>query len=229
MPRSAVPTQPSHAMLASSWQELARRAEETKSDKGEVLIFAVELPLSAAASQGVTRRSTAALSDVVWTMVLRALGEQRMLETLVDTLTPALEIPPPAVLLQARRNAEERVNFLRDVGALTAVQVATLAGSEAGNRSATATRWRKEGRILAVDHEDTLYYPAFQFGDDGRPLPVIREILHVLNETLEGWELALWFTTRTEALDGACPVDLLLDAPDAVIRAARTELASVSG
>lgn len=48
------------------------------------------------------------------------------------------------------------------------------------NLSQTAYRWRREGRIFAVTHGGTDLYPAFQFGDDGQPRPIIAEVLAIL-------------------------------------------------
>lgn len=87
--------------------------------------------------------------------------------------TPQHEPPAPAALLQARRNAQARKQLLDEFGALKAVEVADLAGSTAENRSATANRWRHEGRIFGVRYQDAVYYPGFQFADDGQPLPAI--------------------------------------------------------
>lgn len=79
-------------------------------------------------------------------------------------------------------------------------------------------------------HRDTVYYPGFQFGDDGRPLPVIHDLLEVLApQGLTDWEIALWFAARTSALRDQRPIDLLREDPGAVIEAARREVAPISG
>lgn len=149
-------------------------------------------------------------------------GSQR--ESLIDLLTPALEVPRPEAVLQARRNSEARRQFLQEHGALTSGAVAEFAGSRAANRSALANRWRKEGRIFAVTLHDTQYYPGFQFGENGRPLPVIARVLQALDARESGeWEVALWFTKRTGWLDDRRPIDLLGEDPDAVVDAAGRE------
>jgi hypothetical protein len=169
-------------------------------------------------------------SKAVEWVVQRMFGEQRILEQLVEALTPQQEPPAPAALLQARRNAQARKQLLDEFGALKAVEVADLAGSTAENRSATANRWRHEGRIFGVRYQDAVYFPGFQFADDGQPLPAIRDLLAVLVPAgLTPWEIALWFATRTSALDDRRPVDLLVDDPHALIDAARHEVAPISG
>jgi hypothetical protein len=145
-------------------------------------------------------------------------------QSLIDLLTPASDVPRPESVLQARRNSEARRRFLEEFGALTSSEIADLAESTAANRSALANRWRKEGRIFAVTHHGALYYPAFQFGEHGRPLPVIARVLSALEASELGeWEVALWFVKRTGWLGDRRPIDLLRDEPDAVVEAARRE------
>jgi hypothetical protein len=144
---------------------------------------------------------------------------------LADAMTPDVAIPSAAVVLQARRNAEARTSLLTEFGALTASQVAELSGSEAKNRSALAGRWRREGRLVAVEHHGTTYYPAFQFDVDGRPRPVVADVLKQLSHpSMTPWQQALWFTTANGWLDGRRPVDLLESNPTAVAAAAREAL-----
>jgi hypothetical protein len=164
------------------------------------------------------------IRDVDVVLIYRA-GEARAggeLDRLTDAMIPALSVPSPAVVLQARRNAAARTELLTEFGALTASQVAELSGSEAKNRSALAGRWRREGKLVAVEHHGTVYYPAFQFDENGKPRPVIESVLtHLDNPSVTSWQQALWFTTANGWLDGQRPVDLLESEPDAVVAAAR--------
>jgi hypothetical protein len=137
----------------------------------------------------------------------------------IERLEPDITIAPPAVLLQARRNARARAEFLEEVGALTSAQVAELAGSSARNRAALANRWRREGRIFAVTYRERLLYPAFQFDGEGNPRSLIAAVLAALPVT-DPWAVALWFVACTGQLGDRRPIDLLETAPDAVIAAA---------
>ncbi|MED5813442.1 hypothetical protein VST63_13855 [Mycolicibacterium sp. 050232] len=122
---------------------------------------------------------------------------------------------------QAQRNADARQELIDEFGLYSSEQVADLSGSRARNRFATASRWQAEGRTFAVDHLGGRAYPAFQFGTDGNPRPVIRRVLKVLEPYgLDGWETALWFTSATGWLDDRRPVDLLVGAADDVVAAA---------
>ena len=136
-------------------------------------------------------------------------------------MTPPIPVPTAPVVLQARRNAEARTQLMNEFGALTSAQVAELAGSEAKNTSALAGRWRREGRLIAVDHQGTTYYPGFQLDPEGRPRPVVADVLNHLSRLhTTPWQQALWFMAANGWLDGRRPVDLLDDQPGAVVSAA---------
>lgn len=135
--------------------------------------------------------------------------------TLIDELLPD---DPPAVpssdaLLQARSNAQARIELLREFGYRTAEQIAE-GRSRAANRHALAGRWRKEGRVFAVDWKGRSLYPLFQFDGDGDPRPIVREVLRVLpTDKMSEWEVALWWTAANGWLSSRRPVDLL-DSPN---------------
>ena len=151
---------------------------------------------------------------------------------LIDALMPRpLDVPTPAAVLQARRNAEARTALLREFGALRSGDVAELAGSRAQNRAALANRWRSEDRVLAVPVGDELLYPGFQFTSEGRPHTTVARALRALRSApgLTDWQAALWFASPTGWLGGRRPVDLLDEDPEAVVEAAEREVSPIAG
>jgi hypothetical protein len=86
-------------------------------------------------------------------------------------------------------------------------------------------RWRKQGKIFSVSYGGGDLYPAFQFGDDGYPLPIVAELLEILGRDAErtDWDNALWFAGDSGWLDGKTPVELLQSDPDLVKQAAEQE------
>jgi hypothetical protein len=153
-------------------------------------------------------------------------GEHRFAD-LIERLMPGrLEVPTPAVVLQARRNAEARTALLGEFGALRSAEVAEMAGSRAANRAALANRWRAENRVVAVPVGDELFYPGFQFTPEGRPHPTVAAALRTLRSLpeLSDWQAALWFAGASGWLGGRRPVDLLDEDPGAVEAAARREV-----
>jgi hypothetical protein len=147
---------------------------------------------------------------------------------LIEALTPDHpDLPTPAAVLQARRNAEARSAMLEEFGALRSSEIAELAGSRAANRAALANRWRAEQRLTAVPVGDELLYPGFQFTSEGKPHPTVGAALEALRSDprMSDWQAALWFVGPNGWLGGRRPVDLLDAEPDAVAGAARHEAA----
>jgi len=129
---------------------------------------------------------------------------------------------------QARRQAVVRLRLLRDIGAYSADEVSELAGSRAANRSALASRWRRERRIFAVPYDDRELYLGFQFDEVGRPLPGMAPVLAVLT-SWPPWDVALWFVTDNPWLERRRPADLLVDQAQRVSRAAEADAAARAG
>jgi hypothetical protein len=163
------------------------------------------------------------LTAILKSIYTRRLAMQQQMEQLIEAMTPQATVPLPPQVLQARRNAVARDALLREFGAMTSAQIGENAGSRSPNRAALAHRWKSDGRIFAVPHQGTNYFPGFQFKEDGQPLELIAQILGILGSKREPWELALWFTANNGWLAGRRPVDLLSEEPGAVIVAAERE------
>lgn len=148
--------------------------------------------------------------------------EDSEMERLIEAAMPQLsERPHPAILEQARRNAEFRADFLARYDVLDAEQVHAMYGSKADNTAALAGRWRGARRIFGLEHEGKTLYPAFQFDTNGKPKAVVARILEALGDR-SGWQITSWFTAPNGWLsDDQCPVDLMDTDPDAVVDAAR--------
>jgi hypothetical protein len=118
-------------------------------------------------------------------------------------------------------NARLRADFLREVDLLDSAAVHRRSGHSGRNTAQTAAVWRRAGRIFGVPHQGRLLFPAFQFDADGRPLPLVKEVLAALPEALTPWQTAFWFMAPDPWLDGAPPRDALLRGDPAVVEAAR--------
>ena len=126
-----------------------------------------------------------------------------------------------------RENARRRAQFLTSQPLLTAREIAEQAGHQAGNVSATASRWKSAGRIFSLSTPEGDQYPAFQF-DDGKPRSEVARVLEALPKTMSGWQIAFWFTSANPSLDMRVPADCLTDI-DAVVAAAVREAELVLG
>lgn len=152
-------------------------------------------------------------------------GSRRGLPEIIEAMMPS-QVPTAPMVLQARRNSAARVELMNEFGLLSSSDVAELNQSKAENRAALASRWKSEGKVFSVKHDGRDWFPGFQFETDGRPREIVGRVLGALGEA-RGWETALWFTGPSGYLAGRRPVDLLDDAPEAVVEAARREAEEV--
>ena len=54
--------------------------------------------------------------------------------------------------------------------------------------------WQGHGQVFAIaEPEGEALYPAYQFGADMHPLPVIRSVLEVFGPEIDSWALVAWF------------------------------------
>ena len=98
----------------------------------------------------------------------------------------------------ARKNAEMRATYLKTTKLYTAEDIRAL------NPSAPSTKWKREWRVFAIQDGEKDLFPAFQFAD-GKPLPIIKEILEALPDYLSPWQTAFWFQSPNGWLDGKNP------------------------
>jgi len=115
----------------------------------------------------------------------------------------------------------------------TAIEVSRALGTTAENESQLATRYRREGKLLAVylpTPTASWRFPTWQFDKDGQPHAKFAEILRVVREhgnffdnqrRTTGWGEVAWFNARRHSLDGASAAELLERAPDRVLAVAR--------
>jgi hypothetical protein len=95
-----------------------------------------------------------------------------------------------------------------------------LGGPALGELPGDLDRWRREGSLFALTHQDATYVPGFQLDEKGHPRPAVAQVIELLGDTTSEWGLALWFAAANGWLDGKRPVDLLDSAPEDVIEAA---------
>ena len=97
----------------------------------------------------------------------------------------------------ARKNAESCARYLR---------TADLYAPE--DIQGPSAKWKREGRVFAIQHNDEDLFPAFQFAD-GKPLPIIKKILKALPEDMSPWQTAFWFKSSNGWLGGKTPQECL--------------------
>ena len=112
----------------------------------------------------------------------------------------------------AKMNEEARDEMVAEFGVRTAEEV----GAGVSGDTAFSVRYR-----------DAEVFPSFQFEENGRPLPVIANVLAVLREVRSPWQIAMWLTGANLWLEGDRPVDRLRTEPVRVVEAARHEIEEI--
>jgi hypothetical protein len=127
--------------------------------------------------------------------------------------------PAVARAVQAELNLYARIEA--EFGMLTSTEAGKRMGSRSSAPRNLATTARRNKTLLAVRQGNYLSYPGFQFGPDGKALPVIGRLIEVAEEN--GWSeagLVQWLCSPTTYLDGDRPVDHLSTDPDRVVEVA---------
>ena len=164
--------------------------------------------------------------------LVATVGERRQKETLeriVDALVPGV-LPPEHLMAEARMTGLARREVLTSGDWLTAGQIAEVAGFSSANPSAQPNKWKKEGQIFAIRHQNLDYYPGYGLDATAgyRPLKGLAPVLAVLDGAKDGWGLAYWFASANSLLGGNRPQDLLASAPARVLAAAQDEMAAIA-
>jgi hypothetical protein len=87
--------------------------------------------------------------------------------------------------------------------------------------------WTLAFKLLRFSHNGRTTFPAFQFGPDGQPIPVIQEVVELFRRQTDydDWTIAEWFTSPCRWLDQrVAPIVLLQSNAEAVREAARKEM-----
>lgn len=167
------------------------------------------------------------LSTVATAMLalLRQRQEPAALQQLAEALTPR-EPAPPHLLKEAAMLAQARKAVLDSADWLSSAQLAQLAGFNARNTSAQPNRWKREGRLFAIQLAGVDYFPGYGLDaqQSFRPLRRLAEVIAVLSARKDGWGMAYWFASVNGFLDGQRPQDVLAHDPDRVLAAAKDEV-----
>lgn len=188
-------------------------------DHAQVLAFVV------AGEDDATRRKKFAMLKQVAVLMDDLLDVRRTEKwnAVVEALTPDLELSPTK-LREAKMMSAARSTVLESGDFAPASAIAELGAFSVKNPSSQPNRWKQGRQIFAVTNKGIDLYPLYALSskDGVRPLPVIAEILHVL-EARTGWEIAFWFASVNSYLGGRAPKEVLANQPEAVLKAAMTE------
>lgn len=110
-----------------------------------------------------------------------------------------------------QENAELHARYFREVPTYTAADIHELMhGSQLRNPSEPASRWKREKRVFAVQVDRHQRFPRFQFAD-GRPRPIIKEVMKRLPADMSPWQTACRFWSGNGWLHGKSTEEALND------------------
>ncbi|HMU36018.1 MAG TPA: hypothetical protein PKA04_04250 [Marmoricola sp.] len=151
-------------------------------------------------------------ADQVIKASLNALGEA--IDSIHSPLPPAF-----ARAIQAERNLHLQIDA--EFGLLTSTEAGLRMGSRSRTPRNLASSARLAGRLLAIVRGNSAHYPAFQFGSDGQPLLVVKQLRKLAQDS--HWSergVIEWLMSPTTYLNDQRPVDRLASDPKSVIEAA---------
>ncbi|WP_445767186.1 hypothetical protein [Rheinheimera sp.] len=131
---------------------------------------------------------------------------------------------PTAVGLNLSNPEKLRAKVLTSTAWLTAQELSKGAGYKNVNTSAQPNKWKRESKIFAVSQDGRDLFPEYALGDDGKPLPAIKNILKIFDGKMSAWSIAAWFASGNSWLGGDTPMSKLKAQPDAVLKAAHMEM-----
>jgi hypothetical protein len=132
-----------------------------------------------------------------------------------ESLTRLIAGEEPASAEIERDTLEWRTQFLSEYECWTSAQVAKETTSTAKNRSAIASRWLAEGRIISVRFKGKTWFPIFQF-HNGSPIPAVSQVIKASPKHTTGWDFAFFFSTPNSFIGGRKPLELLKGEPEAL-------------
>ena len=136
-------------------------------------------------------------------------------------------IAPHTPMLNVTTAAQLREQVLKSARWLTAQQIAANAVFSTSNPSSQPSKWEKAGLIFAIFDEGRDLFPAYGLGEDGRPLPVMKEVLTVFAGRRQPLSIAGWFAAANSWLNGKTPMEMLAEQGEDVVWAARMEVAPI--
>lgn len=203
--------------LVALYGETAQTMLDKLPENAEMLMVAVGVPAGAGERLHESLRTLRAFAERIQRPV-----QQEQLERLVDTLLPPMA-PPRHVVLEAEMLANAKSRILSSQDWVTAKDIAKLGQFSPSNASAQPNNWKRAGRIFAINHKNTDYFPLYGLEIKSiRPLPAMKQVLDVLMPR-DPWEIAFWFDACNSYLDGRRPQDVIGSEPDKVVEAAGKE------
>lgn len=160
------------------------------------------------------------------------LQQQYQSNATLERLAEALVPPTPAsprIMKEAAMLVKARKAVLESGDWVSAAELTQLAQLSSANPSSQPNKWKKAGRIFAINHNGVDYFPAYGLdNEDFRPLKALAQVIKLFDGHKNGWGMAFWFMSVNSFLAGKRPQDLLASHPEQVIAAAEDEVQAIA-
>jgi len=123
--------------------------------------------------------------------------------------------------------AQLREQVFKSAQWLTAQDITERVGFRTASPSLQLNKWTSAGLIFTISDEGHDKFPAYALGDDGSPLPIMKEILAAFAGKRQPLSIATWFAAANGWLGGKSPMEMLAEHGDAVVSAAIMEVAPI--
>lgn len=150
---------------------------------------------------------------------------------LAEWLQQPAPTPSEVAAQRLRTLSALREEIRAAVPMLSAAEIARAAGSSTRNPRVYGQRLREQS-ALAVRDANSFRFPAFQFLENGKLHPRMKDVLQVIHasrspeEIDDGWPTMIWMYAPTGLLAGRRPMDVFVDDAEAVVTAAIRQFGS---
>jgi hypothetical protein len=209
-------------IMSGTGEEVGRVLDRTPSARFVAVRIENQDEEQAAAAENVFVRVAEFLPQLIETR------QEETLKKFVDTLLPSV-MPSAAARAQAQMLIAARSSILRSGNFITPKEVSKLAGYSETNPSVYPNKWKRSGKIFAIQSEGKDYFPFYALDPNNKYLPreEVADVLRIFGGSKDSWGIALWFASLNSFLDDERPQDTLAIDPSRVIAAAEDEMAGI--
>lgn len=175
-----------------------------------------------AAAEGVFAKVAQFLPQLI------ATRQEESLQKFVDAIMPSVA-PSPVAIAQAEMFVAARSSILQGGDFILPKEVSRLAGYSETNPSVYPNKWKRSGKIFAIQNDNKDYFPFYALNPRNKyqPREQVGEVLRIFGNSKDAWGMALWFASLNSFLDDERPQDILATDPDRVVAAAEDEMAEI--
>ncbi len=209
-------------IMSGTGEEVVRVLDRTPSARFVAVRIENQDEEQAAAAENVFARIAEFLPQLI------ATRQQETLKGLVDTLLPSV-MPSAAARAQAQMLIAARSSLLQSGDFITPKEVSKLAGYSETNPSVYPNKWKRGGKIFAIQSEGKDYFPFYALDPNNKyqPRHEVADVLRIFGDSKDSWGVALWFASLNSFLDDERPQDSLAIDPIRVVAAAEDEMAGI--